>query len=240
MVRAGEARALTGLLMRELREAAGVSIRQSADRSGWDRGHLSRVERGATKPSLALVEWYDRTFGAGGALVRQFQDLDAAVRLTRDVELGRGRGHGRPGTGGSAGGSAGRGLPVDYCPSDRSELVGETVPDGTMVGPGQEFDKSWRLRNAGDRPWVDRHLTRQGRPGPVGWLRSPASVPIPSTRPGEEVEITVPLRAPLMPGSSVAYFKMTDDAGRPYFPDRPFGPLSCSVLIVEPLPGAVS
>jgi transcriptional regulator with XRE-family HTH domain len=54
-----------GSRMRELREAAGVPLTRAATLSGWDKGHLSRVERGHTKPSRELIEWYDASFGAG-------------------------------------------------------------------------------------------------------------------------------------------------------------------------------
>jgi len=185
------------------------------------------------------TEWYDTTFGAGGALVRQFQQLDAAVRQARAAELARGRRApalppaSLPGSPPTDAGADRRRLPVDYRPSDRAELRGETVPDGTVVGTGQTFVKSWRLGNAGDRPWLGRYLTRQGRPGSAGWLLSPPRLPVPPVWPGQEVEITAPFLAPATSGVSVAHFTMTDEAGRPYFPGDPIGTVHCSVLVVD-------
>ena len=70
-----------------MRESARASLRGTAARSGWDKGHLSRVERGSVKPSRPLVEWYDRAFGEGGALLDEFLTLEAAVRDGRDRAL---------------------------------------------------------------------------------------------------------------------------------------------------------
>jgi hypothetical protein len=34
-----------------------------------------------------------------------------------------------------------------------AHLVGETVPDGTIMSPGQQFTKTWRIQNTGTCPW---------------------------------------------------------------------------------------
>ena len=80
-------------------------------------------------------------------------------------------------------------VPADHHPEDRAELAGETVPDGTQVCRDQEFEKTWEIRNSGDRPWRDRWLTRQGAAGTPGWLRSPARARLPDAVPGEIVTV---------------------------------------------------
>jgi transcriptional regulator with XRE-family HTH domain len=240
-MRSAQARTLLGDRMRELRESAGVSLTWSAQSSGWSKSHLSRVEQGATRPSLPLIEWYDAAFGARGALVHQYLELDAAVRQTRLLTLRELRGTVTPAVGSVdaavagddpggvlAGGGA---VPADYDPRDRSVFVRETIPDGTVLEPAQRFLKSWTVRNAGPVPWRERHLTRQGTPGVPGWLRSPMQVPIPATDPGEETAIVVPMCAPATAGMCTAYFKITDQHGRLYFPRSDVSPLYCTVLI---------
>jgi len=225
-VRSAQARFVIGSRMRELREAAGVPLSRAAAESGWDKGHLSRVERGHTKPSRELTEWYDASFGAGQSLVNQLTELDAAVRAGRDVSQRDMRRHVQPVL---LGGS----VPIDHHPDDRAELVGETVPDGTRVCRDQPFEKTWEIRNSGERPWRDRWLTRQGAAGTPGWLRSPSRAPVPDADPGDIVTVTMSLQAPAQVGASTAYFKLTDPAGRLYYPGLESPPIYCTIFTIH-------
>ncbi|WP_329002178.1 NBR1-Ig-like domain-containing protein [Kribbella sp. NBC_00709] len=224
-MRPAQARFVIGSRMRELREAAGVPLSRAAAASGWDKGHLSRVERGHTKPSRELTEWYDASFGAGQSLVNQLMELDAAVRAGRDTSQRDMRRHVQPVL---LGGS----VPIDHHPDDRAELVGETVPDGTRVARDQPFDKTWEIRNSGERHWHDRWLTRQGAAGTPGWLRSPARSRVPDAEPGETVIVAMHLQAPAQVGASTAYFKITDEAGRLYYPGLESPPIYCTIFTV--------
>ncbi|WP_427890206.1 NBR1-Ig-like domain-containing protein [Kribbella sp. GL6] len=214
--------------MRELREAAGMPLTRAAAESGWDKGHLSRVERGHTKPSRELIEWYDDSFGANQALVNQLTELDAAVRAGRDMSQRDLRRHVQPVL---LGGS----VPIDHHPDDRAELVGETVPDGTQVCRDETFEKTWVIRNSGERPWCNRWLTRQGVPGTPGRLRSPTRAAVPDATPGDIVTVTMTLQAPPQVGASTAYFKLTDEAGRLYYPGLESPPIYCTILTVYDL-----
>jgi transcriptional regulator with XRE-family HTH domain len=217
--------------MRELREAAGMPLTRAAALSGWDKGHLSRVERGHTKPSRELIEWYDESFGAGRSLVNQVMELDEAVRADKDMSMRDMRRRGSALHPILLGGS----VPADHHPEDRAELVGETVPDGTQVCRDQEFEKTWEIRNSGERPWRDRWLTRQGAAGAPGWLRSPARALIPDAVPGEVVVVQMTLQAPSQVGASTAYFKVTDEAGRLYYPGLESPPVYCTIFTVYEL-----
>jgi transcriptional regulator with XRE-family HTH domain len=217
--------------MRELREAAGMPLTRAAALSGWDKGHLSRVERGHTKPSRELIEWYDESFGAGRSLVNQVMELDEAVRADKDMSMRDMRRRGSALHPILLGGS----VPADHHPEDRAELVGETVPDGTQVCRDQEFEKTWEIRNSGERPWRDRWLTRQGAAGAPGWLRSPVRALIPDAVPGEVVVVRMTLQAPSQVGASTAYFKVTDEAGRLYYPGLESPPVYCTIFTVYEL-----
>jgi transcriptional regulator with XRE-family HTH domain len=231
-MRSAQMKMIIGSLMRELREWDGASLAHSAQRSGWSKGHLSRVERGITKPSLELVLWYDVEFGADYALIRQFVELEEAVRQDRMRTLAHAR------NGAAENGSTGGSVPADFDPRDRCVLISETVPDGTFIFAGHDFVKSWTVRNAGPVRWTCRWLTRQGGPGVPGWLRSPRRVAVPEAAPGEDVLITVPMRASEWTGAGIAYFEMTDEAGRPYFPDAGTDPFFCTVQVMRrPLNG---
>ncbi|WP_344179362.1 NBR1-Ig-like domain-containing protein [Kribbella lupini] len=227
-MRPAQARTVIGSRMRELREAAGVPLTRAAGLSGWDKGHLSRVERGHTKPSRELIEWYDEQFGADRSLVNQLVELDAAVRAGKDVSQRDQRRHVLPVI---LGGS----VPVDHHPEDRAELVGESVPDGTRVVRDQKFEKTWEIRNSGERPWRDRWLTRQGAAATPGWMRSPRSARLPDAVPGQIVTVRMLLQAPSQAGASTAYFKITDEAGRLYYPGLESPPIYCTIHTVYEL-----
>jgi transcriptional regulator with XRE-family HTH domain len=103
-------------------------------------------------------------------------------------------------------------------PGDSSAFVRDvTYPDGSTVTVGQRFAKTWEIRNTGAVLWHARYLTRQGANGP-GLCALPAMTPIPDTRPGQTVQITVMITAPSLPGSCRVDWKMTDADGRYYFP----------------------
>ncbi|MFC4116954.1 NBR1-Ig-like domain-containing protein [Nonomuraea zeae] len=86
-----------------------------------------------------------------------------------------------------------------------------TYPDGSVVTKGSNFDKTWRIRNAGTVPWQDRYLTRMNDTP----CRAPKRVGIGPVLPGESVDITVRVRASDAPGRCKIFWKMTDEDGTP-------------------------
>ena len=112
--------------------------------------------------------------------------------------------------------------PIRYpLQGDYSDFVRDvTIPDGSLVQPGQTLHKQWELRNAGSVSWTNRRLTRIGATGGYASPKSPDSVPIPDTAPGETVVISVNVVAPERPAHHIAHWKMTDEHGQWCFPDR--------------------
>jgi hypothetical protein len=137
-----------------------------------------------------LVQFYEDTFQADGMLLSLFEVVVHAA------EQGRRRNGGR------------RPPMVQAVPGDASSFVGDTIPHGTLLEPGQFFEKEWRVRNSGSVPWVGRTLERQGPLTGPGLITSERYIPIPDTEPGKVVPITAWLRAPSYDCSSIAYFKM--------------------------------
>jgi transcriptional regulator with XRE-family HTH domain len=88
--------AVVGARVKALREAAGLSLRDLAERSGVSAPMLSQVERGETSPTLTLAARI-----AGGLELRLSQllrlDEDGAVTIVRPAQRRRGgnarRGH---------------------------------------------------------------------------------------------------------------------------------------------------
>ncbi|AQZ65311.1 unnamed protein product [[Actinomadura] parvosata subsp. kistnae] len=86
-----------------------------------------------------------------------------------------------------------------------------TYPDGSVVRPGESFDKTWRIRNSGNVPWQDRYLTRMNDTP----CKAPKRVGIGPVVPGESIDITVRVRASDSPGRCKIFWKMTDAHGAP-------------------------
>lgn len=87
-----------------------------------------------------------------------------------------------------------------------------TIPDGTVLRPGQPFTKIWRLVNAGSCPWTPDYA--------VVWfagarLDAPTVVPLGvQVLPGQVVDIAVDMVAPPHPGTYISYWKLRDADGR--------------------------
>lgn len=72
-----------------------------------------------------------------------------------------------------------------------------SYPDGTIVSAGEQFTKTWRVKNAGTSAWTSGYalaFVSDRR------MDGPDSVMLPLALPGESVEVSVTLTAPLSPG----------------------------------------
>jgi hypothetical protein len=119
-------------------------------------------------------------------------------------------------------------------PGDASEFVRDvTIADGTIFEPGEEFEKAWELRNVGTVPWRGRRLMRLGATEGPTLQGSPSLVPIPDTEPGETVQIRVPMKAPLVVGTTRSTWKMVDSDGNLCFPDRYFYGVYCEIIVMK-------
>ena len=91
---------------------------------------------------------------------------------------------------------------------DGLEFVADiTIPDNTVMDPGQDFDKIWRLRNTGTCIWDDtyRIVFVQGDQMNGGTERVQGTV-----RPGETYDMTIDQRAPNTPGKYGGVWQMTN------------------------------
>ena len=87
-----------------------------------------------------------------------------------------------------------------------------TIPDGHVMRPGNEFEKTWRLKNIGSCSWSNRYDLIYGGGQRMGGERA---VSLGGTiRPGEKVDVSVELTAPKDSGEYVGYWALRDDVGR--------------------------
>lgn len=102
------------------------------------------------------------------------------------------------------------GTTVALC--DSLEYVADvTIPDDTNMAPGQDFLKTWRVRNTGSCPWgegyelvyADYADDMDGQPQPLTEV----------VQPGQEVEISVQFTAPSQIGNYLSAWQMANPAG---------------------------
>lgn len=98
--------------------------------------------------------------------------------------------------------------PTAVC--DLAQFVRDvTVPDGTAFAPGATFTKTWRLKNAGTCTWSGYSLVFDS--GELMGGTSPT--PIGTVSPGQEVDISLNLTAPLANGSYRGYWRIRNTSG---------------------------
>ena len=211
-----------GWTMQKLRLVHGRTVRQTAAEFGCSPSHISRVERGDTKPSRTLVQFYEQQFEGDGLLLSLFEVAEHAREQKRQ-RLG---GHKPP-----------KEL-VRAIAGDATAFVDDTIPHGSLMAPGELFTKVWRIRNCGTVSWRSRRLERQGPLTGPGLITSLKYVDIPDTEPGEIAEISTPLKAPGYDCTSIAYFKMVDAEGFLCFPDVHQLGLDVLVRVVRNTSGA--
>src|SRR5260221_520061 len=76
-----------GWTMQKLRLVHGATVRETAADLGCSPSHISRVERGDTKPSRMLVQFYEEKFEADGLLVSLFEVAEHANEQKRQRGL---------------------------------------------------------------------------------------------------------------------------------------------------------
>ncbi len=97
---------------------------------------------------------------------------------------------------------------------DRAQFISDvTVPDGTTFQPSTTFSKTWRLKNVGTCTWSNYSLIFDSGEKMGG----PDSATIPtSVAPGQTVDITISLTAPVNAATYRGYWKLKNSSGVPF------------------------
>jgi hypothetical protein len=100
-------------------------------------------------------------------------------------------------------------LPCDRCTDSAAFMTDATLADGSAVSPGQSLLKTWRVKNTGTSTWDGYKLIfLQG-----DQMGGNSPVSIPRTSPGQQVDISVDLRAPDSPGAKAGYWQIISRDG---------------------------
>jgi hypothetical protein len=86
-----------------------------------------------------------------------------------------------------------------------------TVPDGTVVDPGETFTKTWRLKNAGTCSWTPSYAVVFSSGDSMSGPASQALTA--NVNPGQTIDISVNLKAPSTPGNYRGDWKLRNAAG---------------------------
>jgi hypothetical protein len=98
------------------------------------------------------------------------------------------------------------GIPCD----DAKWVEDVTVPDGTQMSPGQDFVKTWKVRNAGSCTWATGYTLIHGYDETMNGVAEPLRGTV---APGEEVEVSVRFKAPANAGEHRSYWRMQNASG---------------------------
>lgn len=83
-----------------------------------------------------------------------------------------------------------------------------TIPDGTVMTPGQSFTKKWRIRNTGQCAWNGYNLVFDSGDSMGG----PSSKALGVVNPGQEIDIDVNLTAPNSAGNYRGYWRIVSNS----------------------------
>ena len=101
---------------------------------------------------------------------------------------------------------------VDEKPCDKAVFVTDvTVPDGTEFEPGEDFKKTWRLKNDGTCTWSTSYalVFADGSA-----MNGPVSIPMPeNVAPGETIDLSVNLTAPSKPDTYHGNWRLRNASG---------------------------
>ena len=89
--------------------------------------------------------------------------------------------------------------------------VDVNIPDNTVMTPGQDFIKTWKVKNNGSCPWgAGYKLVYAGYANPMSGQFQPLTEVV---QPGQEVEVSVQFQAPDEAGEYLSAWQMSNPAG---------------------------
>ncbi len=101
-----------------------------------------------------------------------------------------------------------------------------TIPDGTVMSPGEMFVKTWKFRNNGSCTWTSNFSIVFVQGDNMGELNSEIAQTVTV---GQKADISVELTAPDADGTYYGYWHLTDGYG------NAFGPLVyVEIIVAEP------
>lgn len=109
------------------------------------------------------------------------------------------------------------------CTNNLTFLEDLTIPDGSLIAPGNAIDKRWKVTNSGECNWDSRYTLRLIAGPDLGAREEQALYP---GRSGAEATLQIIFEAPVEPGA----YRSVWQAHTPL--DQPFGdPITLDILV---------
>lgn len=99
------------------------------------------------------------------------------------------------------------------CPPGATFAADVSIPDGTELGPGESFEKTWRIRSSGCAPWPAGTRLVFVSGDEMGGVDGAEAAETPL---GETADVTVQLTAPNDPGTYKGFWQMHAPDGTPF------------------------
>jgi hypothetical protein len=93
---------------------------------------------------------------------------------------------------------------------DARYVADVTIPDNTQLDNGEEFEKTWRVQNAGTCAWPEDTVLAFSS---GSQMDGPESVEVGSVEPGAQVEVSAKMKAPAESGRYTGVWQMKTAAG---------------------------
>ena len=93
------------------------------------------------------------------------------------------------------------------------ETVDVNIPDNTPMAPGQEFTKTWRIKNIGACTWGEGYEMVFSYGEDMDGVAQPLGAAI---APGQEVDVSVQFTAPDLPGSYFSVWTLQNAKNIPF------------------------
>jgi len=108
----------------------------------------------------------------------------------------------------------GASIQVNYSLCDNSAYIDDaTIPDGTVLAPGQTFVKTWELKNTGFCTWKDNYTLTFFEGDSMSGLNTEIGKTIAS---GRQAKISIALTAPTSEGTYTGYWILANKYGYPF------------------------
>lgn len=96
---------------------------------------------------------------------------------------------------------------------DAATFISESYPDYSVIVPGENFIKTWTIKNVGQTTWyADSYRLKLASATNNEMMGSPTELNFPhDVASGEVVTISIPMIAPSKPGTYAVYFSLVND-----------------------------